>query len=79
MGGSSSQPRMDPPRSQINAFLIEELYTPGFSESLQENTAYCQEPKTYEAVRERVVTSPTKNKKATRNRQKRAIQTDDAP
>ncbi|GJV06758.1 hypothetical protein Tco_1344414 [Tanacetum coccineum] len=79
MGGSSSQPRTDPPRSPINAFLIEELYTPEFSESLQENTAYWQEPKTYEAARERVTTSPTKKKKATRNRQKGAIQTDDAP
>nr|GEX61573.1 hypothetical protein [Tanacetum cinerariifolium] len=37
MGGSSSQPRTDPPRSSINAFLIEEMYTSEFSESLQEN------------------------------------------
>ncbi|GJS82765.1 ALP1-like protein [Tanacetum coccineum] len=80
MGRSSSQPRTDPPRSSINAFSIEELYTPEFSESLQENTAYWQEPNTYEAAGERVATSPTKKKKkATRNRQKRAIQTDDAP
>ncbi|GKG34468.1 hypothetical protein Tco_0437164, partial [Tanacetum coccineum] len=64
--------------SLINAFPIEELYTPEFSESLQENTAYWQEPNPYEAAGERVVTSPTK-KKATRNRQKRVIQTDDAP
>ncbi|GJY92130.1 glutathione S-transferase T3-like protein [Tanacetum coccineum] len=79
MGGSSSQPRTDPPRSPINAFLIEELYTPEFSESLQENTAYWQEPNTYEAAGERVATSPTKKNKATCNRQKIVIQTDDAP
>ncbi|GJY00498.1 hypothetical protein Tco_0357516 [Tanacetum coccineum] len=79
MGGSSSQPRTNPPRSPINAFPIEELYTPEFSESLQENTGYWQEPNTYEGVGEQVTTSPTKKKKATRNRQKRPIQTDDAP
>nr|GEW96707.1 hypothetical protein [Tanacetum cinerariifolium] len=79
MGGSSSQPRTDPSRSPINAFPIEELYTPEFLESLQENTAYRQEPNPYEAAGKRVVTSPTKKKKATRNRQKRAIQTNDAP
>ncbi|GKE31912.1 hypothetical protein Tco_1451234 [Tanacetum coccineum] len=78
MGGSSSQPRTDPPRSSINAFPIEELYTLEFLESLQDNTAYWQEPNPYEAAGERVATSPTK-KKATRNRQKRAIQIDDAP
>ncbi|GJX52548.1 hypothetical protein Tco_0280917 [Tanacetum coccineum] len=79
MGGSSSQPRADPPKFLINAFPIEELYTPEFSESLQENTAYWQEPNPYEAAGERVATSPTKKKKATRNRQKRAIQADDVP
>nr|GEW05513.1 hypothetical protein [Tanacetum cinerariifolium] len=75
MGGLSSQPRTDPTRSPISTFSIEELYTLEFSESLQENTAYWQEPNTGE----RVVTSPTKKKKATRNRQKRVIQNDDAP
>ncbi|GJU53310.1 ribonuclease H-like domain-containing protein [Tanacetum coccineum] len=80
MGGSSSQPRTDPPRSPINAFSIEELYTPEFSESLQENTGYWQAPNTYEAAGEQVATSPTKNnKKATRKRQKRMIENDDAP
>ncbi|GKA27035.1 glutathione S-transferase T3-like protein [Tanacetum coccineum] len=81
MGGSSSQPRTDPPRSPINAFPIEELYTPEFfSEPLQENTGYWQAPNTYEATGEQVTTSPTKNrKKATRNRQKRMIENDDAP
>ncbi|GJW49526.1 hypothetical protein Tco_0090877 [Tanacetum coccineum] len=69
MGGSSSQPR-----SPINAFPIEELYTPEFSESLQENTGYWQQPGPYEATTQ---TSPTKKKKATRNRQKR--QNDDVP
>ncbi|GJS50238.1 hypothetical protein Tco_0600359 [Tanacetum coccineum] len=76
MGGSSSQPQSSQPRSPINAFPIEELYTPGFSESLQENTGYWQQPSPYEATTQ---TSPTKKKKATRNRQKRQVQTDDAP
>ncbi|GJX96871.1 reverse transcriptase domain-containing protein [Tanacetum coccineum] len=64
------------PRSPINAFPIEELYTPEFSESLQENIGYWQQPGPYEATTQ---TSPTKKKKATRNRQKRQVQTDDAP
>ncbi|GJR58539.1 glutathione S-transferase T3-like protein [Tanacetum coccineum] len=76
MGGWSSQPQpSQPPRSLINAFSLEELYTPDFSE----NTAYWQEPNPYEATGEQVATSPTKKKKATRNRQKRLTQTDDAP
>nr|GFA12955.1 hypothetical protein [Tanacetum cinerariifolium] len=80
MGGSSSQPHTDPPRSPINAFSIEELYTPEFLKSLQENTDYWQAPNTYEAAGKQVVTSPTKNrKKATRNCQKRMIENDDAP
>nr|GEW78587.1 hypothetical protein [Tanacetum cinerariifolium] len=78
MGGSSSQPRTDLPRSPINAFPIEELYTPEFSESLQENTSYWHQPNAYEGVGDQVATSPTKKKKATRNRQKRSIQTNDA-
>ncbi|GJS98373.1 ALP1-like protein [Tanacetum coccineum] len=48
MGGSSSQPRTVPAMSPINAFLIEDLYTPEFSESLQENTGYWQEPNPHE-------------------------------
>ncbi|GKC96295.1 ribonuclease H-like domain-containing protein [Tanacetum coccineum] len=80
MGGSSSQSCTDPPRSPINAFPIEELYTLEFSESLQENTSYWQAPNTYEAAGEQVAASPAKNKKkATRNRQKRMIESDDAP
>ncbi|GKE13044.1 hypothetical protein Tco_1416595 [Tanacetum coccineum] len=76
MGGSSSQPQpSQPPRSPINAFSLEELYTPDFSE----NTAYWQKPNPCEATGEQVATSPTKKKKATRNRQKRFTQTDDAP
>ncbi|GJW48888.1 hypothetical protein Tco_0080534 [Tanacetum coccineum] len=76
MGGSSSQSQpSQPPRSSINAFSLEELYTPDFSE----NTDYWQEPNPYEATGEQVATSPTKKKKATRNRQKRLTQTDDAP
>ncbi|GJU97031.1 hypothetical protein Tco_1326302 [Tanacetum coccineum] len=50
MGGSSSQPQSSQPRSPINAFPIEELYTPEFSESLQENTGYWQQPNPYEAT-----------------------------
>ncbi|GJR71722.1 hypothetical protein Tco_0084087 [Tanacetum coccineum] len=80
MGGSSSQPRTDPPRSPINAFPIEKLYTPEFSKSLQENTGYWQAPNTYEASGEQVATSPTKNKKKTIcNRQNRMLENDDAP
>nr|GEY39587.1 hypothetical protein [Tanacetum cinerariifolium] len=47
--------------------------------SLLDKTCYWQEPNTHEEVGEQVVTSPTKKKEATRNRQKRSIQTDDAP
>ncbi|GJX25255.1 hypothetical protein Tco_0231551 [Tanacetum coccineum] len=54
MGGSSSQPRTDPPLSPINAFSLGDLV-------------------------EQVATSPTKKKKATRNRQKRVNQTEPAP
>ncbi|GKB26762.1 hypothetical protein Tco_0866163 [Tanacetum coccineum] len=80
MGGSLSQPRTDPTISPINAFLIADLYTPEFSESLQENTGYWQELNPHEAMGEQVATSPTKKKnKPTRNRQKRTIQTDNAP
>ncbi|GJZ41248.1 hypothetical protein Tco_0588134 [Tanacetum coccineum] len=79
MGGSSSQPRTDPAMSLINAFLVEDLYTPEFSESLQENTGYWQEPNPHESPVEQVTTSPTQNKKPTRNLQKRPIQSDDAP
>nr|GEW52416.1 hypothetical protein [Tanacetum cinerariifolium]GEW55438.1 hypothetical protein [Tanacetum cinerariifolium] len=50
MGGSSSQPRTGPPRCPINAFSIEELSTPEFLESFQENATYWQEPNPYEAV-----------------------------
>nr|GEU80104.1 hypothetical protein [Tanacetum cinerariifolium] len=50
MGGPSSQPRTYPPKSPINAFPIEELYTPEFLESLQENIDYWQAPSTYEAA-----------------------------
>ncbi|GJQ98549.1 hypothetical protein Tco_0009688 [Tanacetum coccineum] len=79
MGGSSSQPRTDRVHSLINAFSLEELYTPDFSESLQENTGFWQAPNPYEVPVEQVTTSPTKKKKATRNRQKKTIQSNDAP
>ncbi|GJZ96342.1 hypothetical protein Tco_0668676 [Tanacetum coccineum] len=63
MGGSSSQPRTDRVHSPINAFSLEDLYTPAFSDSFQENTAYWQETNPYEVPVEQVATSPTKKKK----------------
>ncbi|GJU92281.1 hypothetical protein Tco_1304704 [Tanacetum coccineum] len=79
MGGSSSQPRTDPPLSPINAFSLGDLYTPQLSDSFQENTSYWQEPNPDDCPIEQVATSPTKKKKATRNRQKRVTQTEPAP
>ncbi|GKF84893.1 hypothetical protein Tco_0249791 [Tanacetum coccineum] len=79
MGGSSSQLRTNPPLSPINAFPIGDLYSPQFSDSFQDNTGYWQEPNPHESPVEQVATSPTKKKKATRNRQKRQVQADDAP
>ncbi|GJR73929.1 putative reverse transcriptase domain-containing protein [Tanacetum coccineum] len=78
MGGSSSQLRTDRVHSPINAFSLEELHTPDFSDSLQENTSFWQAPNPYEVPVKQVVTSPTKKKRATRNR-KKMIQSDDAP
>ncbi|GJW18715.1 hypothetical protein Tco_0026151 [Tanacetum coccineum] len=79
MGGSSSQPRTDPALSPINAFLVEELYTPEFLNSLQDNTGYWQAPNPHESLVEQVAASPTKKKKATHNRQKRMIESNDVP
>ncbi|GJX25239.1 hypothetical protein Tco_0231535 [Tanacetum coccineum] len=79
MGGSSSQPRTDPPLSPINAFLLGDLYMPQFSDSFQENTGYWQQPDHDDSPVKQVATSPTKKKKATRNRQKRVNQTEPAP
>ncbi|GKC92762.1 hypothetical protein Tco_1158204, partial [Tanacetum coccineum] len=76
MGGSSSQPRTDPPLSPINAFSLGDLYTPQPSDSFQENTGYWQQPNPDDSPVEQVATSPTKKKKATRNRQKRVNQTE---
>ncbi|GJY92847.1 hypothetical protein Tco_0508629 [Tanacetum coccineum] len=61
--------------SLINVFSLEELYTPDFLD----NTGYLQEPNPYEAMGEQIATSPTKKKKATHNRKKSSIQTDNAP
>ncbi|GJR12374.1 hypothetical protein Tco_0795026 [Tanacetum coccineum] len=47
--------------------------------SLSENTGYWQESNPHESPVEQVGASPTKKKKATCNRQKRTIQSDDAP
>ncbi|GJT55390.1 glutathione S-transferase T3-like protein [Tanacetum coccineum] len=79
MGGSSSQPRTDPPLSSINAFSLGDFYTPQLSDSFQENTSYWQEPNPDDCRVEQVATSPTKKKKATRNRQKRVTQTEPVP
>nr|GEW93502.1 hypothetical protein [Tanacetum cinerariifolium] len=79
MGGSSSQRRTDPTMSPINAFSVEDLYTPEFLESLQGNTGYWQEPNPQEYLVEQVATLSTKKKKPTHTRQKRTIQSDDAP
>nr|GFA06029.1 hypothetical protein [Tanacetum cinerariifolium] len=78
MGGSSSQRRTDLAMSLINAVSVEELYTPELSDSFQENTCYWQEHNPHETPVEAVVTSPPK-KKPTKARQKRMIQSVDAP
>ncbi|GJV15313.1 hypothetical protein Tco_1360636 [Tanacetum coccineum] len=79
MGGSSSQRHTYRAMSPINAFPVEELYSPQFSDSLQENTTYWLEPNPHEYPIEQVATLPTKTKRPTRVRQKRMIQSDDAP
>nr|GEX39660.1 hypothetical protein CTI12_AA403130 [Tanacetum cinerariifolium] len=79
MGGSSSQRCMDPAISPINAFLVDELYSPQFLDSFQENTGYWKEPNTHESPVEQVANSPPKTKKPIRAHQKRMIQSDDAP
>ncbi|GJX28376.1 hypothetical protein Tco_0236455 [Tanacetum coccineum] len=73
MGGSSSQRRTDPAMSPINAFPVEELHTPEFSNSFQENTGYWQELNPLESPVEQVATSPPKKKKPSRARQKRTM------
>ncbi|GJY29316.1 hypothetical protein Tco_0405083 [Tanacetum coccineum] len=78
MGGLSSQRRTDPPMSLIHAFPIEDMYTPEFSDSFQENTGSFQEPTREESPVE-VATSPLKTKIPIRGRKKRTIQSDDAP
>nr|GEW39942.1 hypothetical protein [Tanacetum cinerariifolium] len=67
MDGSSSPPRTDPALSPINAFPVEELYAPEFSNSLQDNTGYWQTPNPHEYPVEQVATSPEKKKKATQS------------
>nr|GEW61769.1 hypothetical protein [Tanacetum cinerariifolium] len=79
MGGSSSQRRTDPAMSPINAFPVEEFYTPECSDSFQENTGYWQESNPHESPIEQVATLPPKKKNPARARQKRIIQSDDAP
>ncbi|GKE26896.1 glutathione S-transferase T3-like protein [Tanacetum coccineum] len=79
MDGSSSQRRTDPPMSSINAFPFEEMYTPEFLDSFQQNTGTFQEPAREDSPVEAVATSSPKTKKPTRARQKRTIQSDNAP
>ncbi|GKD68317.1 hypothetical protein Tco_1322407 [Tanacetum coccineum] len=79
MGGPSSQRRTDPAMSPINAFPVEELYSRQFLDSFQENIGYSQEPNPHEYLVEQVATSSPKKKKPARARQKRMIQSDDAP
>nr|GEW50664.1 hypothetical protein [Tanacetum cinerariifolium] len=43
MGGSSSQRPKYPLMPPIHAFQVEEMYTPQFSDTFQENTSYSQE------------------------------------
>ncbi|GKE19582.1 hypothetical protein Tco_1427159 [Tanacetum coccineum] len=75
MVGSSSQRCTDPTMSPINAFPVDELYSPQFPDSFQENIGYWQEPNPYKSLVEQVATSPPKMKMPTRARQKRMIQT----
>ncbi|GJS76229.1 hypothetical protein Tco_0726110 [Tanacetum coccineum] len=79
MGGSSSQRRTYPHMSLIHAFSIEDMYTPQFLDAFQENTSYSQEPNREESLVDAVATSLSKMKKLTKARQKRMIQSDDAP
>ncbi|GJU67846.1 hypothetical protein Tco_1254105 [Tanacetum coccineum] len=80
MCGSSSQRRTYPPMSPIHAFPIDDMYTPEFSGSFQQNS---NTSSFQEIVREdspvEVATSLPKMKKPTRNRLKRTIQSDDTP
>ncbi|GJR86513.1 hypothetical protein Tco_0210524 [Tanacetum coccineum] len=79
MGGSSSQRLTDLPMSPIHAFPIEDMYTPEFSDSFQQNTGSFHETAREDSPVE-VATSPPKTKsKPTRGHQKRTIQSDDAP
>ncbi|GJR76277.1 glutathione S-transferase T3-like protein [Tanacetum coccineum] len=78
MGGSLSQRRTDPPVSPIHEFPIEDMYTSEFLDSFQLNTGSFQETVREDSPVE-VATSPPKTKKPTRGRQKRTIQSDDAP
>ncbi|GJT03774.1 hypothetical protein Tco_0838236 [Tanacetum coccineum] len=54
MGCSSSQLRTNPAMSPLNAFPIEDLYTPEFLESLQGNTGYWQESNPHETMGEQI-------------------------
>ncbi|GKF42853.1 hypothetical protein Tco_0126195, partial [Tanacetum coccineum] len=79
MGGSSAQRRTDPPMYPIYAFPIEGMYKPGFLTCFQQNTSSFQETAREDSPID-VATSPPKTKsKLTRGRQKRTIQSDDAP
>ncbi|GKC70017.1 glutathione S-transferase T3-like protein [Tanacetum coccineum] len=78
MGGSSSQRRTNPPMSSIHAFSFEEMYSPEFSNTFQQNISSFQEPAREDSPVEAITTSPPTTKNSTRGRQKRTIQSDDA-
>ncbi|GKD92617.1 hypothetical protein Tco_1372454 [Tanacetum coccineum] len=75
-----TRPNLHRFHSPINASSLKDMYTPAYSEPFEDNTGYWQPPNPYEASAKQVATSPTKKKKkATRNRQKRMVQSEDAP
>nr|GEY40208.1 hypothetical protein [Tanacetum cinerariifolium] len=79
MGGFSSQRRTDSPMSLIHAFPIDDMYTPEFSYSFQQNNGSFQETAREDSPVE-VATLPPKTKsKPTRGCQRKTIQCDDAP
>ncbi|GKA35233.1 reverse transcriptase domain-containing protein [Tanacetum coccineum] len=79
MGGSSSQPRTDPPMSPIHAFPIKDMYTPEFSDSFQQNIGSIKEIAREDYPVEVASLPPKTKSKPTRGCQKRTIQSDDAP
>ncbi|GJV90970.1 hypothetical protein Tco_1538783 [Tanacetum coccineum] len=72
---------MEQPMSPIHAFPIEDMYSPGFSNSFQQNTGSFQET-AHEDSPVEFAAPPPKSKskpKPTRGRQKRMVQNEEAP